>query len=121
MLGAVLSPGIYRTWADVMPDSSPAILDAISVRRDGQAASAANIARKRSVFTEVLRYAVEPGALAANPLDRLSWKPPKVSETVDRPVVVNPRQAREVGTWAAHPRCLRLQTALPPTRSFEPI
>jgi site-specific recombinase XerC len=62
----------------MMPDSSRVILDAISVRQDGRAASAANIARKRSVFTKVLRYAVEPGYLAANPLDRLSCsRPPR--------------------------------------------
>jgi integrase len=46
----------------------------------------------------VLRYAVELGELPSSPLDRLSWKPPKVSEVVDRRVVVNPRQARELLT-----------------------
>ncbi|HZL65922.1 MAG TPA: tyrosine-type recombinase/integrase [Candidatus Limnocylindrales bacterium] len=50
------------------------------------------------MFANVLRYAVELEELTANPLDRLSWKPPKVSETVDRRVVVNPRQARELLT-----------------------
>jgi hypothetical protein len=52
------------------------------------------IARKRSVFANVLGYAIELEELTANPLDRLKWKPPKVSEVVDRRVVVNPRQAR---------------------------
>jgi integrase len=70
-------------------------LDAISIRFDGGAAGATTIARKRSVFANVLRYAVELGELLSNPLDRLSWKPPKVSEVIDRRVVVNPRQARE--------------------------
>jgi integrase len=46
----------------------------------------------------VLRYAVELGELPSSPLERLSWKPPKVSEVVDRRVVVNPRQARELLT-----------------------
>ncbi len=46
----------------------------------------------------MLRYAVEPGELPSSPLDRLSWKPPKVSEVVDPRVVVNPRQARELLT-----------------------
>jgi integrase len=36
--------------------------------------------------------------MPANPLEHLSWKPPKVSEVVDRRVVVNPRQARELLT-----------------------
>src|SRR5580704_19620527 len=61
-------------------------------------ASATTIARKRSVFANVIRYAVELEELSSNPLDRLSWKPPKVSEVVDRRVVVNPRQARELLT-----------------------
>ena len=73
-------------------------LDAISITQDGQAASATTIARKRSVFANVIRYAVELQELPSNPLDRLSWKPPKVSEVVDRRVVVNPRQARELLT-----------------------
>jgi hypothetical protein len=55
-------------------------------------------ARKRSVFANVLRYAVELGELPSSPLDRLSWKPPKVSEVVDPRLVVNPRQARELIT-----------------------
>jgi integrase len=80
------------------PAHASAVLDAISLRQDGHAASATTIARKRSVFANVLRYAVELEELNANPLDRLSWKPPKVSETVDRRVVVNPRQARELLT-----------------------
>ena len=77
------------------PQHARAALDAISVRQDGRAASATTIARKRSVFANVLRYAIEPGELPSSPLARLSWKPPKVSEVVDRRVVVNPRQARE--------------------------
>jgi len=50
------------------------------------------------VFANVLRYAVELEELTSNPLDRLNWKPPKVSDVVDRRVVVNPRQARELLT-----------------------
>jgi len=80
------------------PQHARAVLDAISVRHDGRAASATTIARKRSVFANVLRYAIELEELPSSPLDRLSWKPPKVSEIVDRRVVVNPRQARELLT-----------------------
>jgi hypothetical protein len=36
--------------------------------------------------------------MPSNPLDRLSWKPPKVSEVTDRRVASNPRQARELPT-----------------------
>jgi integrase len=76
------------------PEHARAALDALSVLQDGRAASATTISRKRSVFANVLRYAVELEELPTNPLDRLSWKPPKVSEVVDRRVVVNPSQAR---------------------------
>jgi integrase len=84
--GLALTPGQRRR------------LDAISLRQDGSAASATTIARKRSVFANVIRYAIELGELPSSPLDRLSWKPPKVSEVVDRRVVVIPRQARELLT-----------------------
>jgi integrase len=80
------------------PKHARAALDAISVLQDGRVAGATTIARKRSVFANVLRYAVELEELSSSPLDRLSWKPPKVSEVVDRRVVVNPRQARELLT-----------------------
>jgi hypothetical protein len=80
------------------PLHARAVLDTISVLQDGQAAGTTTIARKRSVFANVLRYAVEVEVLTSSPLDRLSWKPPKVSEVVDRRVVVNPRQARELLT-----------------------
>jgi integrase len=78
------------------PQHARAALNAISVLQDGRAASATTIARKRSVFANVIRYAIELEEMPTNPLDRLSWKPPKVSEVVDRRVVVNPRQAREL-------------------------
>ena len=80
------------------PQHARAALDAISVQQNGTAASATTIARKRSVFANVIRYAAEKEEMPSNPLDRLSWKPPKVSEVVDRRVVVNPRQARELLT-----------------------
>jgi integrase len=78
------------------PIYARAVLDAISLRQDGTASGATTIARKRSVFANVLGYAIELEELTANPLDRLSWTPPKVSEVVDRRVVVNPRQARQL-------------------------
>jgi integrase len=80
------------------PHHARAALDAISVLQDGRAAGATTIARKRSVFTNVIGYAVELEEMLSSPLEHLSWKPPKVSEVVDRRVVVNPRQARELLT-----------------------
>lgn len=74
-------------------------LDAITLRLDGTAAGATTIARKRSVFYNLLQYAVELEILASNPVDRVkAWKPPKVREVVDRRVVVNPTQAKELLT-----------------------
>lgn len=78
--------------------SARAALDAISVNLDGRAAAATTVRRKRSVFANVLKYAVELEELTSNPLDGLTWTPPKTSEVVDRRVVVNPRQARELLT-----------------------
>ncbi len=71
-------------------------LDALAVRLDGTAAAATTIRRKRSVLYNVLGYAAELEEFSANPLDRVKWNPPKVAEVVDRRVVVNPRQAREL-------------------------
>jgi integrase len=62
------------------------------------AAAATTIRRKRAVFHNMLDYAAELEELSANPLGRVNWKPPKVAEVVDRRVVVNPGQARELLT-----------------------
>ncbi|WP_433370315.1 hypothetical protein [Streptosporangium sp. CA-115845] len=74
-------------------------LDALTLRLDGEAAAATTIARKRSVFYNALQYAVDLEELPSNPIDKVkAWKPPKVREVVDRRVVVNPAQARELLT-----------------------
>jgi hypothetical protein len=53
---------------------------------------------ERTVQHDRVRQARRCGEMPSNPLDRLSWTPPKVSEVVDRRVVVDPRQARELLT-----------------------
>ncbi|MFI9574572.1 tyrosine-type recombinase/integrase [Microbispora rosea] len=74
-------------------------LDALTLRLDGGAAAPTTVARKRSVFYNALQYAVDLEELPANPIDKVkAWKPPKVRELVDRRVVVNPKQARELLT-----------------------
>jgi hypothetical protein len=78
------------------PRNVRAALDALTLCLDGTAAAATTIRRKRAVFHNVLGYAAELEELSANPLDRVKWKPPKVAEVVDRRVVVNPGQAREL-------------------------
>jgi integrase len=73
-------------------------LDALSVTLKGTAAAATTIRRKRAVLHNALEYAVEIEELSANKLGQVAWKPPKMAEIVDRRVVVNPRQARELLT-----------------------
>ena len=52
-------------------------LDALALRLDGTRAAAATITRKRAVFHDCLSYAAELGFLEANPLDRITWRPPR--------------------------------------------
>jgi hypothetical protein len=62
----------------------------------GKPAAGSTQRRKRSVFYKTLGYAVEQGHLASNPVDRIQWTTPAVAQTVDRRVVVNPAQARNL-------------------------
>ncbi|MCF6467442.1 site-specific integrase [Nonomuraea sp. MG754425] len=73
-----------------------AALDAVALCQDGTKAALSTFRRKRSTLHHVLEYAVELEDLDANPLDRIKWKPTKSNPAVDRRVVVNPRQAREL-------------------------
>jgi integrase len=73
-------------------------LDAAALTLTGKPAAATTIRRKRAVFHNALQYAVEVEALPTNNLDRVGWRAPKVSDIVDRRVVINPRQARELLT-----------------------
>lgn len=68
-------------------------LDALTLKLDGKTAGATTINRKRAVFHSILEYAVQIKDLDSNPLHKVTWKPPKTSETVDPRVVVNPAQA----------------------------
>ena len=54
-------------------------LDALALRLDGTRAAATTITRKRAVFHGCLGYAAELGRLEGNPLDRITWKPPRSS------------------------------------------
>jgi integrase len=73
-------------------------LDAIALTLDGRPAAATTIRRKRAVFNNALQYAVEIEELTSNNLGKVGWRPPKVSDVVDRRVVINPDQARELLT-----------------------
>jgi hypothetical protein len=54
-------------------------LEALALRLDGTRAAATTITRKRAVFHGCLGYAAELGLLEANPLDRITWRPPRSS------------------------------------------
>lgn len=69
---------------------------------NGRAAAPKTFGRKRAVFHHALEYAVELGELDINPLDRVKVKPAKSNNVVDRRVVVNPDQARELLTAATY-------------------
>ncbi|MFC6018435.1 tyrosine-type recombinase/integrase [Plantactinospora solaniradicis] len=75
-------------------------LDALALTLDGRPAAATTARRKRSVFYNVLQYAVELEALEFNPVDKLRVRSTrkKVAVVIDRRVVVNPRQAEELLT-----------------------
>jgi integrase len=77
-------------------------LDALTITLDGHAAAATTVRRKRAVFHNALEYAVELEELADNNLGKVGWRAPKVSEVVDRRVVINPRQAREMLTAVSY-------------------
>jgi integrase len=76
------------------PKTLHGVLDAVSTKADGKAAAPSTVRKKRAALYSVLKYAVELGHLDSNPLDRLTWHPPAVTETVDSRVVVNPTTAR---------------------------
>ena len=71
-------------------------LDAVARLADGRPAAANTVARKRAVFCGALRYAVERRLLDRNPVEYIRWQAPRAAEGVDRKVVVNPTQARQL-------------------------
>ena len=75
------------------PDLVRGALDALSLKLDGTQAATNTITRKRAVLYNMLAYAVEVRQLRQNPIEHVSWKPPKAVEGVDARVVVNHQQA----------------------------
>jgi len=68
-------------------------LDALATLRDGRAAAATTVARKRGIFYGALRYAVELRLLPTHPMDHVQWTAPRSDDEVDSRSVVNPKQA----------------------------
>jgi site-specific recombinase XerC len=73
-----------------------ALLDRISRKQDGTAAAANTANRKRAVLNNLMQYAVEVGALPANPLKAVKWTRPRTLKTVDPRTVINGDQARRL-------------------------
>jgi integrase len=73
-------------------------LEALALRLDGARAAAATITRKRAVLCNALGYARELGLLTANPLDRIAWKPPKLSCAADPRSAASPAQVQAILT-----------------------
>ena len=75
------------------PSTVRTLLDRLALKLDGTPAAPSVVKRKRAVLHNALEYAVELRVLGHNPLPRVKWTAPKTVKTVDRRVVVNPRQA----------------------------
>jgi integrase len=75
------------------------LVEALGRKLDGTPAATQTYRRRRAVVFNALEYAVELELLPANPLTRVRRKRGKRAlQEVDRRVVVNPRQARELLT-----------------------
>jgi integrase len=75
---------------------SRALLDRISRKQDGATAAANTANRKRAVLNNLMQYAIEIGAVPANPLTAVKWTRPRTLKTVDPRTVVNADEARRL-------------------------
>ena len=71
-------------------------LEALALRLDGTRAAATTITRKRAVFHSCLSYAAELGLLEANPLDRITWRPPRSSCSADPRSAATPAEVQAI-------------------------
>ncbi|MET7288189.1 site-specific integrase [Streptomyces sp. NPDC005573] len=78
------------------PATARRVLDRLRRKLDGTSAAGETTRRKKRVLTNAIKYAVELGELEEDPFAAVQWTAPKVAETVDPEVVVNPQQAREL-------------------------
>jgi integrase len=75
-----------------------AMLDRVSRKQDGTAAAANTANRKRGVLNNLMQYAIEIGALPANPLKAVKWTRPRTLKSVDPRTMLNSEQARRLLT-----------------------
>ena len=100
-------------------------LDALILRLDGTRAAATTITRKRAVFHGCLSYAAELGLLEANPLDRITWRPPRLSRSADPRSAATPAEVQAILAEVTMIRpeltaffgCLYYAACAPPKRS----
>jgi integrase len=69
-------------------------LDALDLKQDGTAAAENTVNRKRTVFSNCLRYAVERELLTTLPLDKVDWNPPETDDEIDFRFVPGPKLAK---------------------------
>lgn len=88
------------------PDVFNDVMYRLTFRLDGKPAAGDTYRRRRRALNTALEYAVDAGLLDANPLVRTRGKSGGRSDSVDRRVLVNPVQARQlltavsyVGSW----------------------
>lgn len=76
-----------RRWsvplAEISPELLERVLTAVSTRRDGRPASAEVSRRRKNALGAGLRAAVRRGLLAENPMERIEWRTPERSISVD--------------------------------------
>jgi integrase len=88
------------------PELAQRLWDALGYLLDGTRGKRDTVRRRRRVLNTALEYAVRVGELPANPLAHVDRKTVSRDYTVDRRVVANPAQVRElltalsyVGSW----------------------
>jgi len=87
-------------WSIPLADIDPVLLErvlrATSTRADGASTVAAVARRRRHTLGTVLRTAVRRGALATNPIDRVEWRAPTPSLSLDVSTVPSPDDVRAI-------------------------
>lgn len=93
---------IDRKSVDIADLNTPSVvrvaLDALTLKLDGKAAADNTVNRKRTVFSNCLRYAVERELLAVLPLDKVDWTPPETDDEIDFRFVPGPKLANKLIT-----------------------
>jgi integrase len=82
------------------PETGPALtralLNRLGTKQDSTAAAANTVNRKRGVLSGLMRYAVEVGAIAVNPLESVTLSRPRGVRAVDPRTVINADQAHRL-------------------------